>query len=60
MVESSCDWLSEFLHADTTVLRGIKGVVSAGDDTRLEKELNIERLAADKLGIQSGSVTFLE
>ena len=53
MVESSCDWLSEFLHADTTVLRGIKGVVSAGDDTRLENELNIERLAVNKLGIQS-------
>ena len=40
---SCCDWLSEFLAADTSVLRAIKSVVSAGDDSRLEDELNIER-----------------
>ena len=39
------EWLSEFLHADTSVLRGIKGVVCAGEDTSLEKKLDKERSA---------------
>lgn len=43
VVTSCCDWLSEFLAADTSVLRAIKSVVSAGDDSRLEDELDIER-----------------
>ncbi|KAJ7377855.1 enoyl CoA hydratase domain-containing protein 1 [Desmophyllum pertusum] len=43
VVTSCCDWLSEFLAADTTVLRAVKGVVTAGDDSRLKDELDIER-----------------
>lgn len=45
IVISSCEWLSEFLHADHSVLKGIKGVVNAGHVERLENELDIERLA---------------
>lgn len=40
---SCCDWLSEFLEADTSVLRGIKGVVSAGDHLGNQDELDKER-----------------
>lgn len=43
MVTSCCNWLSEFLGADTSVVRAIKGVVSAGHDTRLKDALDIER-----------------
>ena len=43
MVTSCCDWLSEFLEADAAVLRGIKGVVSAGDHSIPQAELDIER-----------------
>jgi len=44
VITSCCDWLSEFLHAHTSVLIGIKDVVSVGDDSRLKEELDIERL----------------
>lgn len=43
VVTSCCDWLSEFLEADTSVLRGIKGVVSAGDHLGNQDELDKER-----------------
>ena len=43
MVTGSCNWLSEFLAADTSVLRAIKNVVSIGDNSRLKGELDIER-----------------
>lgn len=43
VVTGSCDWLSEFLEADTLVLRAIKNVVSTGDDSRLKDELDTER-----------------
>ena len=43
MVTSCCDWLSEFLGADTSVVRAIKSVVSAGHDSRLRDALDIER-----------------
>lgn len=43
VVTGSCNWLSEFLAADTSVLRAIKNVVSIGDNSRLKDELDIER-----------------
>lgn len=43
VVTGSCNWLSEFLAADTSVLRAIKNVVSMGDNSRLKDELDIER-----------------
>ncbi|XP_078346548.1 ethylmalonyl-CoA decarboxylase-like [Oculina patagonica] len=43
VVTGCCDWLSEFLAADASVLRAIKGVVSVGDDSRLNNKLDIER-----------------
>jgi len=43
VLTSCCDWLSEFLEADTLVVRAIKDVVSAGHDSRIKDALDVER-----------------
>lgn len=60
IVTGCSEWLSEFLHADTSVLRGIKGVVCAGEDTSLEKKLDKERVIFKSLFGAEANKTALE
>ncbi|EDO35999.1 predicted protein [Nematostella vectensis] len=43
LVTSCTDWLAPYLRCSTSVIRAVKGVVSAGDSFQLDQALHVER-----------------